>query len=139
MLFDSTVKQSMDSGMVIANKHKQGSWLELLENLTESVQELEEIAITSNDVVIGITKDRCRDTNTRLFLITLTRKGKEKPCEQYLLDPDGVYRMFFEYPPMTGVPPAPVADPTLMSQEQRNEWAYCRAEKVADFIRSRLS
>jgi len=96
--------------------------------------EKDEITLSSQEFLVNIKKFSY--DNVVAVIVEISRSGDEKPHDTYAIGEVGVVGMYFQYPPLVDVPPAPVAEPAYMTAEQGTELCRVRAEKVVEFIKS---
>lgn len=81
------------------------------------------------DLHIELRKARSGD----FVVVGISPKGSSRLREGYALDESGVDDMFFEYPPVINIPPAPIDLPAYLTEEERLRWNFDRAVAVAQF------
>lgn len=112
-------------------------WLIQLEAITDHIAEDDDwlLIIPEGRLKILKTGD---DHGSRIFVVTLTRPGSDRPNEQYFIDPTGVIGAEFEFPSSLPYPPADIDYPAYQTDEQRRELAQRRARLIVKFIEERL-
>ena len=66
--------------------------------------------------------------------VSIREMGRERWHDEYIITQDGVQEMFFEFPPLVKVFPAPTLYPADMTEKQMTDLARRRAIQVAAFI-----